>query len=272
VLATIKSKREIDKKIIMKNLNIMIVLAFFMSFVVYSQTDYSNGWKKGYKAGYCYQDYGCTSPIPPVSPVPMAGKNTYQDGYNRGFTIGKSDKTKQSSTNSGGAYGQLKPLENTNTGLIVQEHIRRNKRKSNKNKSKELKISSNDLTLDKILSFKKKNIVFVEEYLTINNWEFQSGDESQISFIKGKRDETMMISVIYNNTKNVTSLVIIFYSKEKYKSYLESIKSLKCKLTSSNVEENEISKIYKNKKNEFHITVSKKDPKTNASLFVIQCL
>jgi len=251
---------------------IMIILTFLMSFVVYSQTNYSKGWEKGYKAGYCYQDYGCTSPIPPVSPVPMAGKDTYQDGYNRGFVRGKSDKNKRSSTNSDGAYGQLKPLENTNTGLIVQEHIRQNKRKSYKNKSKELEISSTDLTLDKILSFKKKNIVFVEEYLTINDWEFQSGDENQISFIKGKRDETTMISVIYDNTKNVTSSVVIFYSKEKYKSYLKRIKSLGCKLHSSNVEEKEISKIYKNKENEFHIAITKKDPKTNVSLYVIQCL
>lgn len=52
---------------------------------------YCEGWANGYKGGYCYRQFACMSPIPPMCPFPGFGENTYQDGYNRGFLAGLTD-------------------------------------------------------------------------------------------------------------------------------------------------------------------------------------
>ncbi len=51
-------------------------------------SDYCDGFQSGYKAGYCYRQFGCIPPIPPICPIPRIGENSFQDGYNRGFTAG----------------------------------------------------------------------------------------------------------------------------------------------------------------------------------------
>ncbi len=52
------------------------------------------GFQAGYKAGFCYNDFGCVAPIPPVTPIPLIGESSqnYKDGYNRGFKMGLEDK------------------------------------------------------------------------------------------------------------------------------------------------------------------------------------
>lgn len=78
----------------------ILLLFFTLTWTItFSQTSYYNGFNQGYQSGYCYQDYGCVSPIPPVPPVPSVGEshNSYQDGYNRGFQMGRDDKNKMSS-------------------------------------------------------------------------------------------------------------------------------------------------------------------------------
>lgn len=62
------------------------------SFDSQNYTDYCNGWEKGYKEGYCYQVDNCVAPSPPVCPTPLVNQDSYQDGYNRGFVKGKSDR------------------------------------------------------------------------------------------------------------------------------------------------------------------------------------
>jgi len=57
-----------------------------------SDDSYCEGWEKGYVAGYCYEVVNCIEPVVPVCPIPEIGFDTYQDGYNRGFTKGKEDK------------------------------------------------------------------------------------------------------------------------------------------------------------------------------------
>lgn len=57
-----------------------------------SKEDYCDGWKKGYEAGYCYEVQNCIKPIVPVCPIPKLNEKSFQDGYNRGFTVGKSNK------------------------------------------------------------------------------------------------------------------------------------------------------------------------------------
>ena len=69
------------------------LLPFFLfSVISYSQIDYNNGYSKGFAEGYCFEDYGCISPIAPVAPVSSPGFDSYQDGYNRGFSDGRSAK------------------------------------------------------------------------------------------------------------------------------------------------------------------------------------
>jgi len=77
----------------MKKQIVTIALVLF-ALVSCAQTEYSKGFKAGYKEGYCYNDYGCVSPIPPVTPIPNIGErnDNYQDGYNRGFKMGLEDK------------------------------------------------------------------------------------------------------------------------------------------------------------------------------------
>ena len=68
----------------------LLLLIFIVNFC-YSQSNYSNGFKSGYKNGYCHnQGVGCMSPIPPLAPIPSVNENSnsFQDGYNQGFTVG----------------------------------------------------------------------------------------------------------------------------------------------------------------------------------------
>ncbi len=62
--------------------------------VIFAQAAYASsfcyGFQAGYKAGYCYQQFGCIAPIPPICPIPGIGESTFQDGYNRGFLAGRS--------------------------------------------------------------------------------------------------------------------------------------------------------------------------------------
>ena len=64
---------------------ILFVLA--LCAVVFA-TPYSDGYKAGFKAGYCYGKTYCSAPLPPLAPLPDLGKNSYMDGYNRGFLAG----------------------------------------------------------------------------------------------------------------------------------------------------------------------------------------
>lgn len=68
-----------------------------------AQTNFNNGYQKGWKEGYCH-NYGspsCIPPIPPISPIPLIGEDVdnYKDGYNRGFADGL-DSFKKSSDKS----------------------------------------------------------------------------------------------------------------------------------------------------------------------------
>lgn len=80
---TLNNRGGIMKKIIFTTFCCII---FFVSLAFASS--FCDGWAAGYKAGYCYQKYGCISPMIPICPIPNVGENTYQDGYNRGFATG----------------------------------------------------------------------------------------------------------------------------------------------------------------------------------------
>lgn len=84
---------------------LFLLLALIMSLSTYGQSDYSRGFQNGYKIGYCYNEFGCIPPIPPLSPLPRIreSQDNYQEGYNRGFKQGLEDKQAKRTISSGGS-------------------------------------------------------------------------------------------------------------------------------------------------------------------------
>jgi len=88
---------------------IILISFIFFTTIIIAQTDYTNGFKIGYKKGFCQdQEIGCIEPIPPISPIPKIGESSdnYNDGYNRGFQMGLNAKK---TNNSGNGYKTAKP-------------------------------------------------------------------------------------------------------------------------------------------------------------------
>ena len=100
----------------MKNFNIkiaellLICSAIMSTTFINAQDGFCSGWEKGYNKGYCYnKNYGCYPTIP-ICPIPNIGRDTYTDGYNRGFVEGQSG----GSQNNSGMYN-INP-NNSNAG------------------------------------------------------------------------------------------------------------------------------------------------------------
>jgi hypothetical protein len=55
------------------------------------QSSFCDGWANGYVAGWMYAKPNSYKPFIPFCPFPEPGKDSYQDGYNRGFVQGLSD-------------------------------------------------------------------------------------------------------------------------------------------------------------------------------------
>lgn len=78
-------------------MKIIIKLFAFLSLLFTGITlayanSFCSGYYAGYKAGYCYRETYCVSPIPPLCPLPNLGENSYSDGYDRGFLDGLGSK------------------------------------------------------------------------------------------------------------------------------------------------------------------------------------
>ena len=86
----IKTKHSAVWMLIMTFILSAIILFVSALFEANAQSGYTfcDGWKAGYEAGYCYNDYYCIPPIAPLCPLPHVGMNTYEHGYNRGFLLG----------------------------------------------------------------------------------------------------------------------------------------------------------------------------------------
>jgi hypothetical protein len=75
----------------MKKILLTATLLLSISFAF--ADDFCNGFKAGYKAGYCYnQQFNCVVNIFPYCPVVRPNGNTYQQGYNEGFVLGRSKR------------------------------------------------------------------------------------------------------------------------------------------------------------------------------------
>jgi hypothetical protein len=82
---------------------LIFISTLLITSLIYSQNNYSQGYKEGFPIGYCYnQSIGCIAPITPIVPIPNIGEsyNNFLDGYNRGLLDGiKNYNSNQSSTN-----------------------------------------------------------------------------------------------------------------------------------------------------------------------------
>jgi len=74
------------------NKRVIISLLFFLLSFGALASGFCEGFKEGYKAGYCHNDSFCLPPLPPLCPLPGLGETSFQDGYNRGFLSGLSNK------------------------------------------------------------------------------------------------------------------------------------------------------------------------------------
>lgn len=77
-----------------------------LNLVAFGQSNFDIGFKDGFKRGYCYSNnsssYICTPPLPPLPPLPQINenRNSYQDGYNRGFLYGQARRTTDDNNSS----------------------------------------------------------------------------------------------------------------------------------------------------------------------------
>lgn len=93
-------------------INLILFILVLTSKLSYSQeTNFSKGYQKGYREGYCYKDkLNCVGVIPPLTPLSdiSEGRDSYQDGYNRGFIDGQNQKKVDNSQNTipNSSYGR----------------------------------------------------------------------------------------------------------------------------------------------------------------------
>ncbi|MBU1621739.1 MAG: hypothetical protein KJ604_19975 [Gammaproteobacteria bacterium] len=64
----------------------LLIIAFVA--IATMASGFCDGWRAGYKAGYCYKKYTCLAPLVPLCPLPGLGEDTWLGGYNRGFLAG----------------------------------------------------------------------------------------------------------------------------------------------------------------------------------------
>jgi hypothetical protein len=72
----------------------LLFVALFLSATLASASwdSFCNGFQAGYRAGYCYRKDFCSTPIPPLCPMPPLGHDDWEGGYAEGFPLGLSDQ------------------------------------------------------------------------------------------------------------------------------------------------------------------------------------
>jgi hypothetical protein len=108
-------------------LAILIIISSFLVSKTYAQItkNYDNGFEKGFKEGYCYQSDAiyCNPPLTPFIPLPRNNedRNSYTDGYNRGFVIGKSLREIKKEESSNDVL--INPPKPTFNGYVQQNPV-----------------------------------------------------------------------------------------------------------------------------------------------------
>ena len=128
---------------------------------------------------------------------------------------------------------------------------------------------SQNLTIDEIASLRKKSFTDVEEILSNKNWTFLNGSDynsdkmGSATFAYNKEDfgdnAQSFFEFIYDNTESEElcnhKVFLQFFSKAKYLSYINRLKTLGCKLIKSKIEDGNIIKIYQGSTTTFQINI-----------------
>lgn len=211
------------------------------SFIVKAQSEFSKGFKEGYKAGYCYQKTGCTAPMTPIAPTPTYPEksSSYQDGYNRGFTDGKS-------ANNGGLNGTINNSNNIHVAddpgldyyLNEREKELQQQKIEQEKKQKEQQLLQKEYEKTKLASLK-------EIYKTFNEIPSKVKDGWHQVIITNDIDEYMERKVKVKDNK------ITEYFKEdwiefgvKYSSEIDSCIALVKLIRPNGIENDDYSKVY----------------------------
>lgn len=125
---------------------------------------------------------------------------------------------------------------------------------------------SQNLSLDELISLRKKELVDVEEFLTNKNWSLLSAEEPNdnkmgiivLAYNKSNYDDKAQsfIKYYYSNKSKNKRLNIQVNKKDIYNLYLTKLKSLGYKILNSKIENGEIIKIYEGKTIIIEITVA----------------
>lgn len=127
-----------------------------------------------------------------------------------------------------------------------------------------LNIQAQNLTMAEILKLQKLNLAEAEEYLIAKKWNFFTVESKNdyfksISFAYDKNEWSdqalaFLSLAYYENTNELYRIYVQIHDQNKYLEYVNAIKAYKCKLISTNVDENgEIIKVYRGATSTFKI-------------------
>lgn len=128
---------------------------------------------------------------------------------------------------------------------------------------------SQNLTIDELASLRKNGFANAEEFLSGKNWTFLEGRKptpdklgsAVFAFNKGEYNDKSksFLDFLYNNTENETicehRIVLQFFDRAKYNSYINRFKTLGCNLIKSEIEDGNIIKIYQGATTTFKTTI-----------------
>ena len=80
----------------------LLLLLLLIPIVSFGQNVFNDGFKAGYKKGYCLEEVACFPPYPPYPPYPKAGFNSYSDGYAKGVKAGNAARQSKNNSERGG--------------------------------------------------------------------------------------------------------------------------------------------------------------------------
>ncbi|UOK42171.1 MULTISPECIES: hypothetical protein [Flavobacterium] len=126
--------------------------------------------------------------------------------------------------------------------------------------------NSQNLSLDELVSLRKKSLVTVEETLTQKGWNYIKGNSpdfgklgsATFAYKKSTYDDKAQsfITYFYSDNSSEKKMSVQVNSKEKYTSYLARIKALGCKLIDSEMSEGSLIKTYQGLTTTFKIEIT----------------
>lgn len=127
-------------------------------------------------------------------------------------------------------------------------------------------VLAQNITLDELISLRKKNLVNVEEYLSSKKWNYLRAENptpenlGKVVFSYDKNnfnDEAQsFINYYYSEETNRKRIGIQLTKTEKYNDFITKIKSFGCKVIDSRIEENQIVKVYQGSTITFEVRVT----------------